>query len=214
VTRAGVLDLQGDVEPHLAALVGLGLDPVRVRRPRDLDGLTHLVLPGGESTTLARLLAQVGLDRALVERRRARDLALFGTCAGAILLGRADREPPPRLGLLDARVTRNAYGRQLDSFECPLVLAEPLAGSAREAPAGGGEPPPFPGVFIRAPRFADDVGAGVRVLARAGGAPVLVEADGVLAATFHPELTDDLRVHRYFVGAVRADRGSEAPSPR
>jgi 5'-phosphate synthase pdxT subunit len=119
------------------------------------------------------------------EAARAGDLALMGTCAGAILMGRRDEERPPRWGLLDARVERNAYGRQVDSFAAEVLLE-------------GGGPQPFHAVFIRAPRFAD-VGPGVEVLARHAGEPVLLAAGRLLAAAFHPELTEDLRVHRRFL---------------
>jgi 5'-phosphate synthase pdxT subunit len=180
----GVLALQGDFEPHAALLRALGVDPRAVRSPADLDGLTHLVLPGGESTTLARLLALFGLWDELPERHRRGELALFGTCAGAILLARVAGGNPPTLGLLDLDVERNAYGRQVDSFARDVA-----------APELGGE---LPAVFIRAPRFRR-AGPGVRVLARDGADPVLVEAPGLLAATFHPELRPDPRVHQRFL---------------
>ncbi len=182
----GVLALQGGFEPHLAALRALGCAPRAVRAPADLEGLTHLVLPGGESTTLARLLALFGLDAALVERSRAGRLALFGTCAGAILLGRDEGQRPPRLGLLDVAVARNAHGPQRDSRVEPLVLEA----FARR----------FPCVFIRAPRF-ERPGPALRVLARRGAEPILVESPGLLAASFHPELSGDPFLHRYFLDA-------------
>lgn len=181
----GVLALQGDAAPHLASFARLGFDARAVRAPRDLDVLTHLVLPGGESTTLYHLLALFGLDVEIRARHRRGALALFGTCAGAILLARDDVEPPPRLGLLDARVRRNAYGRQVDSFRRALRI-EGLEGE-------------FPGVFIRAPRFVE-LGEDVRVLARDGADPVLVASPGLLAATFHPELTGDPALHALFLG--------------
>jgi pyridoxal 5'-phosphate synthase pdxT subunit len=186
----GVLALQGDSGPHRAAFARLGVEAREVRRTEDLEGLTHLVLPGGESTTLHHLMALFGLWEPVRERARAGSLALFGTCAGTILLGRAprDAEPgpprPPRMALLDAEVRRNAYGRQVDSRVRELRLA-----------AFGAD---FPCVFIRAPRI-ESTGAQVRVLADDGETPILVEAGGVLAATFHPELTEDPRVHAYFL---------------
>ncbi len=192
----GVLALQGDALPHVAALRAAGAAPREVRAPADLDGLTHLVLPGGESTTLAHLLDLFELREPLVERFRAGRLALFGTCAGAILLGRDEEDGPPRrLGLLDASVRRNAYGRQADSFAAALPVA--ALGS-----------PPVEAVFIRAPRIVA-CGPAVEVLARCGDDPVLVRAPGLLAATFHPELTDDPRVHRMFLG-LRPVRGEAA----
>jgi 5'-phosphate synthase pdxT subunit len=189
----GVLALQGASEPHRAAFARLGVEAREVRAPHDLDGLTHLVLPGGESTTLHRLLALFGLWDELRERHRDGRLALFGTCAGAILLSRAAGEKPPTLALLDADVERNAYGRQVDSFTRPIELEERC----------------FPGVFIRAPRFTR-VGALVRVLARDGEHPLALEAPGLLATTFHPELTDDPWFHRRFIAA---GPGARAPGP-
>jgi 5'-phosphate synthase pdxT subunit len=161
---------------------------VEVRVPSDLGGCAALVLPGGESTTLLRLLASSGLDRAIPRFHRGGG-ALLGTCAGAILLARAVTGPAqPSLGLLDADLERNHYGRQVDSFEA-------------EAPFPGGGPP-LPLVFIRAPAVTR-VGRGVEVLVEHGGLPVLLRAGRVLAATFHPELTADLRVHRLLLEAIR-----------
>src|SRR5262245_45796551 len=188
--RIGVLALQGASGPHLAAFAALGLSAREVRSARELAGLTHLVLPGGESTTLHHLLSLFGLWQTLRERQRAGSLALFGTCAGAILLAREAGGKPPTLGLLDAALERNAYGRQIDSFTRAVELVEP------------GEPPrSCPAVFIRAPRIAA-VGAGVRVLARDGEQPLALEAPGLLATTFHPELTDDAWFHRRFLSAA------------
>jgi 5'-phosphate synthase pdxT subunit len=182
--RVGVLALQGDFAAHGEALRAAGAAPVEVRVPADLKGCAGLVLPGGESTTLLRLLASSGLDRAIPEFPR-KGGALLGTCAGAILLAREVTRPvQPSLGLLDATVERNHYGRQLDSFEASAPF-----------PGGG---PPLPLVFIRAPAFVR-VGKGVEVLLSHGGLPVLVREGRVLAATFHPEMTDDRRVHRLFL---------------
>jgi len=181
-TRVGVLALQGAAEPHLAMLASMGAPAREVRRREDLAGLTHLILPGGESTTIRHLLDLFGLTGAIVERHRAGELALFGVCAGAILLGQDDGERPARLSLLDAKLTRNAYGRQVDSF-------------AREVEVEGH---PFHCVFIRAPKFSA-VGPEARVLARDREDPILVEGDGILAATFHPELSGDPAVHRRFL---------------
>ncbi len=181
----GVLALQGASAAHVAAFARLGVDAREVRAPRDLDGLSHLVLPGGESTTIHRLLELFGLRAPLVERFRSGDLRLFGVCAGAILLGRENGLRPPRLGLLDGDVERNAYGRQVDSFTRPLHAEVDGLGGLR-------------GVFIRAPKLGA-LGDGVRVLARDGADPVLVEAPGVLAATFHPELSGSDAVHARFL---------------
>lgn len=204
-TLAGVLALQGSSEPHLAKLRELGLSPREVRQRKDLDGLTHLILPGGESTTIRHLLDLFDLTGELLARFRAGELALYGTCAGAILLGQDDGTRPPRLGLLDATLTRNAFGRQIESFTREVNLAlgtrdVNLSLHARE-PAER----PFHCIFIRAPRFAR-VGASVRVLGALDGEPILVEAPGILAGTFHPELTDDLRVHRRFLEMAGASQ--------
>jgi 5'-phosphate synthase pdxT subunit len=191
VPRVGVLALQGDFERHAAALGTLGVEVVRVALPRDLEGLDAIVLPGGESTTMLRLMAANGLRRPL--EAFVRERAVLGTCAGVILLGvEADGLPAPPLGALDVSVTRNAYGRQIDSFSAPI-----------ECPAVGGT---FPGVFIRAPRIRR-VGESVEVIARRAGEtgpgePVGVRSGRVVGICFHPELTSDLRFHRWFLTAV------------
>ncbi len=186
--RVGVLALQGDFAAHARALRAVGAEPVEVRLPADLAGCAALVLPGGESTTLLLLLAASGLDRAIPAFHRAGG-ALLGTCAGAILLAKEVTHPAqPSLGLLDATLERNHYGRQVDSFEA-------------EAPFPGGGPP-LPLVFIRAPAITR-VGRGVEVLVEHGGLPVLVRQGRLLAGTFHPELTDDVRVHRLLLDAAR-----------
>jgi len=182
--RVGVLALQGDFEAHAAALRGAGAEPSEVRAPADLEKCAALVLPGGESTTLLLLLASTGLDRAIPAFHRGGG-AVLGTCAGAMLLAREVVNPAQRsLGLLDVSVERNHYGRQVDSFEA-------------EAPFPGGGPP-LPLVFIRAPAITR-TGRGVEVLVEHGGLPVLVRKGRLLAATFHPELTGDRRVHRLLV---------------
>jgi len=201
--EVGVLALQGSSAPHVEAFARLGVAAREVRYPRGLEGLTHLVLPGGESTTLHHLLTLFGLWDPLRERSRNGTLALFGTCAGAILLGRAPhldgaQERPPRLGLLDAVVERNAYGRQVDS----RVATVDVVGEGRLQAA-----------FIRAPRFSF-LGPSVRVLARLGRDPVLVEdpAAGLLAASFHPELADDpahrAPIHERFLRMVPPAAGA------
>jgi 5'-phosphate synthase pdxT subunit len=187
--RIGVLAVQGDVREHAAMLAGLDADVVEVRRPEDLEGLDGVVLPGGESTAIGRLVRLAGLDEPL------RDFPgpLFGTCAGLILLAReaTDGVPgQPLLGLLDVAVRRNGYGRQVASFEADLTLAR-------------GEEP-LRGVFIRAPLITDR-GPGVEVLAELAGDPVLVREGRILAASFHPELTGDARVHERFLDLVREE---------
>ena len=175
--RIGVLALQGAFREHARALRRAGADVVEVRLPAELDGLDGLVIPGGESTTIAKLASLYGLDEAI----RAFDRPVFGTCAGMILVDRA------HLGLADIEVDRNAYGRQVASFEADLSL--------------DGDERPFRGVFIRAPRVRD-VGPDVEVLAELDGEPVLLRDGGVLVAAFHPELTDDPRVHERFLELV------------
>ena len=192
--RVGVLDLQGDVREHLAALREVGCSDVRrVKRPADLAGLSGLILPGGESTTLSMLLESTGLFEAIAERLGSGpgvrgSLPVLGTCAGLVLVAREvlDGRPDQRtFGVLDAVVRRNGYGRQLQSFEAEVVL-------------GSGEGPLMPTVFIRAPKVVS-AGPEVEVLAEHEGVPVLVRQGAVLAAAFHPELTPDRRVHRLFV---------------
>ena len=184
--RIGVLAIQGNYASHSAALTEAGAEPCEVRKPSQLAGLDGLVLPGGESTTMLKFLEKHHFFEALAEF--CGHHPVFGTCAGAILLAREVLNPPQRsLGLLDAVVERNAYGRQIDSA---IVTAETTL-------AGG----PLEMVFIRAPRIVD-VGPGVEVLARRDGFPALVRQGAVMAATFHPELSADRRVHRLFVETV------------
>jgi pyridoxal 5'-phosphate synthase pdxT subunit len=175
--RIGILAVQGDFREHAAMLRRLGADAVEVRKPEQLEDLDGLVIPGGESTAIMRLIRIYGFEDAL--RRFARPV--FGTCAGMIVLGR------DHLGLVDIAVRRNAYGRQVTSFETDLELA--------------GEDEPLRGVFIRAPRVAD-VGSGVEVLAEHEGEPVLLREGRFLVAAFHPELTEDARVHERFLELV------------
>jgi len=186
--KVGVLALQGASREHVAALRALGCDPIEVRTPDDLVGVDALVLPGGESTTIGMLLDSSGL-RGPVQERLADGMPALGTCAGMILLasevldGRPDQRP---LGAVDLAVRRNAFGRQVDSFEADL-------------PVTGVDGGPFPAVFIRAP-FVERVGEGVEVLAEVDGHPVLCRQGAVVVASFHPELSDDLRLHELFVG--------------
>ncbi len=186
--KVGVLALQGDVSEHVAALRALDADPVEVRTPSDLAPVDAMVLPGGESTTMSLLLESSGLFEPMAERIH-HGMPTFGTCAGMILLANEvlDGRPDQRsFAALEIAVRRNAFGRQVDSFETSL----PVAG------VSGG---PVEAVFIRAP-FVERAGEGVEVLATVDGHPVLVRQGHVLAAAFHPELSDDLRVHELFLG--------------
>jgi 5'-phosphate synthase pdxT subunit len=192
----GVLALQGDVREHEHALASVGARTRRVRTVEELDGVDALVIPGGESTTMSNLALRWGLMDPLRERVRA-GMPAYGSCAGMIMLadriegGRADQET---IGGLDVTVRRNAFGRQVDSFEADLDMA--VLG-----------PDPVHAVFIRAP-WVEEVGAAVEVLGRvtagpAAGRIVAVRQAGLLATSFHPELTGDVRVHEYFVEMVR-----------
>lgn len=186
--RIGVLALQGDYQAHREALSSAGVEAVEVRRVVELDGLAGLVIPGGESTTLLNLMADEPWFEAL-KGFHERGGWILGTCAGAILLSREVHHPSqPSLGLLDAVIERNGFGRQTESFE--TVLDVPSLGGGVEA------------VFIRAPRFRS-VGPEVEVLASLRGEPVAVEQGRVTALTFHPELTADSAFHRRFVQRIR-----------
>ena len=195
--RIGVLAIQGDYAAHAGALNDAGADPIEVRNPKQLETLDGLVLPGGESTTILKFLESPNPNgRTFFDalQRFASTQPVFGTCAGAILLAREVTNPPQRsLGLLDATVERNAYGRQIDS----VILTAPssLPGEPLEM------------VFIRAPRIAE-TGPQVEVLARRDGFPVLVRQGKLMAATFHPELSSDRRVHRLFVESAIAQKKS------
>jgi pyridoxal 5'-phosphate synthase pdxT subunit len=181
----GVLAVQGNFREHAATLRRLGANVVEVRLPGELDGLDGLVVPGGESTTFMRLMRLYGLDEAL----RSFAGPVFGTCAGMIVLDRN------HLGLVDLEVERNAYGRQVASFEADLELS--------------GEDEPLRGVFIRAPRVRE-AGAEVEVLAEHADEPVLLRQGRFLVASFHPELTDDTRVHERFLELVEEEQGVRA----
>lgn len=188
--RIGVLALQGAVREHVEAIREIGAEPVPVRLPRDIDGLDALILPGGESTTMRRLIDRYGL-RGPILALAGRGAPMLGTCAGMILLAARLTGEEPILGLLDVEVQRNAYGRQLDSYETDVDI-----------PALGDEP--LHGVFIRAP-IVVDAGPAVEVLARdAQGRAIAVRQGKVLATAFHPELTRDRRLHRLLLELVPA----------
>jgi pyridoxal 5'-phosphate synthase pdxT subunit len=188
--RAGVLGLQGDFIEHIHTLQGMGVDAVDVRRPEQLDEVDALIIPGGESTTIGKLAAQYGIIPKLRERVE-QGMPVWGTCAGAIFIASdVPRHPHPIAGLMDITVERNAFGRQLDSFERDLAI-----------PAIGAEP--FHAVFIRAPLIAR-IGSGVEVLAKLDdGTVVAAQQDRLMATSFHPELTRDARLHRHFLSLAR-----------
>ncbi len=183
--KAGVLALQGDFREHAAVLDELGASPVLVRAPEDLAAVDCLAIPGGESTTISKLAHRFGLVEPIRERA-ASGMPIFGTCAGMIVLATEVTGGEPLLGLLDVAVARNAYGRQVDSFEADVDVR------------GTG---PVRAVFIRAP-VVERVGEGVTVLAEHEGAPVLVEQGALLAAAFHPELAGETRLHRWMLERV------------
>jgi pyridoxal 5'-phosphate synthase pdxT subunit len=184
VSRIGVLAVQGNFREHAAMLRRLGAEPVEVRKPEELEGLDGLIVPGGESTTFMRLMRLYGLDEAL----RRFEGPVLGTCAGMIVL---DRE---HLGLMNISVDRNAFGRQVASFEADVEL---------------GDEEPMRGVFIRAPRLRE-AGEEVETLGELDGEPVLLRQGRFLVASFHPELTDDTRVHERFLELVEEEAGVRA----
>src|SRR5689334_9756644 len=178
--RIGVLAVQGNFREHAGMLQRLGAEVIEIRKPNQLAGLDGLVIPGGESTTFTRLMRLYGLDGAIRDFRA----PVFGTCAGMIVLDRN------HLDLVDIRVRRNAFGRQVASFETDLAVE--------------GETEPLRAVFIRAP-WIDEIGPGVEVLAEVDGHPVLAREGRFLVAAFHPELTDDTRLHEKFLELARED---------
>ncbi len=186
MTTIGVLALQGAFIEHVHALERLGVEAREVRLPRDLDGLDGLIMPGGESTTIGKLMVQYGLDEPIRARARA-GFPIWGTCAGMILLAKdIGGLRQPLIGVMDIVVERNAFGRQLDSFEADLVI-----------PVIGAEP--FPTVFIRAPLIHAVHGDAVVLATLADGRIVAARQGNLLATSFHPELTHDDRLHRYFL---------------
>jgi len=204
--RVGVLAVQGDVREHLNALSSLGAQAVGIRRVRELDDVDALVIPGGESTTMDKLVRAFDLQEPL-RKRIAGGMPVYGSCAGMIML--ADRIAGARpdqetLGGLDITVRRNAFGRQVDSFEEDLHIPE-IAQLTRTPP---GHPSTFKAVFIRAP-WVEQMGEGVQVLAKvergpAAGRVVAIRSGNLLATSFHPEVTGDHRIHEYFTQMVRA----------
>lgn len=205
--RIGVLDIQGSVEEHFEALKRLGkvcvqksmrranfkIEPILVKNAKDLEKVSGLIIPGGESTTVGKLLRRFGLRDAIIKRAK-KGMAIWGTCAGAILLAKkiAGKENADSLGIMDITVERNAFGRQLDSFETFVNFD-----------FGEKTPEKIPAVFIRAPKIVA-VGKNVKILAKNNGEIVAAREGNLIATTFHPELTDSLKVHEYFTKEVFA----------
>ena len=188
----GVLSLQGDVEEHIDALIAAKAEARPVKTVDDLEQVDALVIPGGESTTVAEMLGRFGLTKPLHDRVKS-GMPVWGTCMGMIVLAKKIHgSKQPTLGLLSIEVKRNAFGRQVESAEVPLEI-EGLGGK------------PFPGVFIRAP-WIESSWDDARVLAKLDGHGVMVRQGRILGTSFHPELTDDLRVHRYFADMVVASK--------
>ncbi|MCC7129957.1 MAG: pyridoxal 5'-phosphate synthase glutaminase subunit PdxT [Anaerolineae bacterium UTCFX2] len=191
--KIGVLALQGDFIEHIAILRSIGVDALEVRLPAHLDSLDGLIIPGGESTAIGKLAAAYGLIEPLRDFGVKR--AIWGTCAGAILLSDDVHRDQPLLGLMHIQVERNAFGRQVASFETAIDIPA----LKKVAPQGG----PYPAIFIRAP-LIEKVGEGVQILAQLEDGRIVAAQQGrLLATSFHPELTDDHRVHQYFVERAR-----------
>ena len=187
--KIGVLALQGAFREHCAALASCGVEAVEIRKADDLDVISGLILPGGESTTIGKLLVDWGImDK--IKQRAAQGMAIYGTCAGLILLAKTIyNSNQPRLGLMDISVQRNAFGRQTESFETDLQVDE-------------FGPEPVHAVFIRAP-LIDKAGPAVKVLAKVEDKIVIARQGQFLATSFHPELTGDHRIHQYFINMIR-----------
>ncbi|MCX6443517.1 MAG: pyridoxal 5'-phosphate synthase glutaminase subunit PdxT [Actinobacteria bacterium] len=188
--KVGVLALQGDVREHISSLIACGVTPFSIRRPVELEQVDALVLPGGESTTIAQLSEVFGIFEQIKDRI-ADGMPIYGSCAGMILLANEildAKQGQKSFGGLDITVRRNAFGRQVDSFESDIAFEDGAANLVRA-------------VFIRAP-WVERVGAGVRVLASVDEHPVAVRSQTIFATSFHPELTGDHRIHRYFIEEV------------
>ena len=188
--KVGVLALQGDVREHLSSLIACGVEPISVRRPSEIDQIEALVLPGGESTTIAQLSEVFGIYGQLKQRIQ-EGMPVYGSCAGMILLANEildSKVGQKTFGGLNITVRRNAFGRQVDSFESDISFNDGLSDLVRA-------------VFIRAP-WVESLGDGVEVLASVGNHPVAVRSKSLLATSFHPELTGDHRIHRYFIEEV------------
>lgn len=188
--RIGVLTLQGGFDKHIESLQALGVETVKVREAEELDLIDGLIIPGGESTTIIRLLKNFGIYNFLRDKIE-KGLPVLGTCAGMILLscGISSHKQQDTLNLMNFKVSRNDYGRQIDSFDARLKIK------------GLGEEP-VPAVFIRAPRITE-ISDSVEILCEYEGSPVMVKEKNMIAASFHPELTSDLRIHSYFISTIK-----------
>ena len=189
--KIGVLALQGAFSEHIHMLGQLGVDTAEVRLPADLADLDGLIIPGGESTTIGKLAVMYQMLDPL--RQFAVDRAVWGTCAGMILMAKAIGVDQPLLGIMDIVVERNAFGRQVDSFKADLYVNVLQNGDAI----------PFPGIFIRSPKLVQTKGRAVTIARLADGTPVAAIEDRLLATAFHPELTNDTRFHQYFLSLIR-----------
>jgi len=186
--KIGVLALQGSVKEHMEMLRQCGAEAVEVKLPKHMDDIYGLIIPGGESVTIGKLMAEYGLDKEII-RKYSLGMPIYGTCAGAIVLAKnIIGIKQEKLGLMDLSIRRNDYGRQLDSFEAELEVE--------------GFDRPFKGIFIRAP-VVDAVHNGAKIMSSFDDKPVLLRQNNILVSTFHPELTDDLRIHKYFVDMVK-----------
>jgi 5'-phosphate synthase pdxT subunit len=187
--KIGVLALQGSVEEHIKMLEKCKVEAILIKAPHQLNEISGLIIPGGESTTIGKLIKKYGFDKE-IKRRYLQGMPIYGTCAGAILLAKNIIDSnQPKLGLMDISIKRNEYGRQIDSFEANLNIFDKS----------------FKGIFIRAPVISS-IHDGCKILAEHDNKPVLIEQNNLLVSTFHPELTDDLRLHKYFIEKVDKSR--------
>ncbi len=191
--KIGVLGLQGDFREHIEVLQAMNIETVVVKLPKDLDLIDGLIIPGGESTTMGRILESLGMKELLIQKIQD-GMPVYGTCAGMILLSKSVVEyEQPLLRVLDVRIERNAYGRQVESFEADLNI--PILGEK-----------PFRAIFIRAPRISE-YGKDVEILASYDSAPVFVRQGNIMVTAFHPELTQDFRIHELFLKMVKDVKG-------
>lgn len=183
----GILSLQGSITEHINAIKALGHNPIKIKLPEHLQNISALIIPGGESTTISKLMREYNLDKAIIEKSK-QGMPILGICAGSILLAKnVINNPIQTLNLLDISIKRNDYGRQIDSFETNLQIKNFSK--------------PFHSIFIRAP-VIHSYNSNSEVLAEFANKPVMLRQNNILITTFHPELTDDLRIHRYFIDMI------------